>query len=190
MQERLQREFQSLGLPETNWLGFMDAIRSWIRCENLPPNGELQISNLRLACGWTQLSPLNQDLEVPADYVLADKDCHQELLQRVIDGNDPVIVLTAGPGMGKSTYLSYLVNSLHQSDCHVVRHHYSLGPGRDRLERVESHRIAESLMADLQIELQPYLPALDTQNPNPAQDLRIWLERSVKGCQQRVNTWS
>ena len=36
LQERLQREFQSLGLPETNWLGFMDAIRSWIRCENLP----------------------------------------------------------------------------------------------------------------------------------------------------------
>ena len=175
LKERLQREFQSLGLPETNWLGFMDAIRSWIRCENLPPNGELRISNLRLACGWTQLSPLNQDLEVPADYVLADKDCHQDLLQQVIDGNDPVIVLTAGPGIGKSTYLSFLVNSLHQSDCHVVRHHYSLGPGRDRLERVEFHRIAESLMADLQIEVLPYLTGLETQNPNPAQDLRIWL---------------
>ena len=175
LKERLQREFQSLGLPGTNWLGFMDAIRSWIRCENLPPNGELRISNLRLACGWTQLSPLNQDLGVPADYVLADKDCHHDLLQRVMDGNEPVIVLTAGPGIGKSTYLSYLVDSLQRSDCHVVRHHYSLGPGRDGLERVEYHRIAESLMADLQIELRPYLATLDTQNPNPAQDLRVWL---------------
>ena len=176
LQERLQREFQSLGLPETNWLGFMDAIRSWIRCENLPPNGELRISNLRFACGWTQLSPLDQDMGVPVDYVLADKDCHQDLLQRVIDGNEPVIVLTAGPGIGKSTYLSHLVDSLHRSDRPVVRHHYSLGPGRDHLERVESYRIAESLMADLQIDLQPYLAALDTQNPNPAKDLRIWLE--------------
>ena len=175
LKERLQREFQSLGLPGTNWLGFMDAIRSWIRCENLPPNGELRISNLRLACGWTQLSPLNQDLRVPADYVLADKDCHHDLLQQVMDGNEPVIVLTAGPGIGKSTYLSYLVDSLQRSDCPVVRHHYSLGPGRDRLARVESRRIAESLMADLQIELRPYLSALDTQNPNPAQDLRTWL---------------
>ena len=175
LKERLQREFQSLGLPETNWLGFMDAIRSWIRCENLPPNGELRISNLRLACGWTQLSPLNQELEVPADYVLADKDCHHDLLQRVMDGNEPVIVLTAGPGIGKSTYLSYLVESLHQSDCPVVRHHYSLGPGRERLERVESHRIAESLMAELQFELRPYLAALDTRNPDLGQDLRIWL---------------
>ena len=175
LKERLQREFQSLGLPGTNWLGFMDAIRSWIRCENLPPNGELCISNLRLACGWTQLSPLNQNLEVPADYVLADKDCHHDLLQRVMDGNEPIIVLTAGPGIGKSTYLSYLVDSLQRSDCPVVRHHYSLGPGRDRLARVESRRIAESLMADLQIELRPYLSALDTHNPNPAQDLRTWL---------------
>ena len=176
LEERLQREFQSLGLPETNWLGFMGAIRSWIRCENLPPNGELQISDLQLACGWTRLSPLNQDLGVPADYVLADIDCHQDLLQRVIDGDEPVIVLTAGPGIGKSTYLSYLVDSLQRSDCPVVRHHYSLGPGRDHLERVESHRIAESLMADLQIDLRPHLAALDTQNPNPSQDLRIWLE--------------
>ena len=175
LKERLQREFQSLGLPGTNWLGFMDAIRSWIRCEDLPPNGELRVSNLRLACGWTQLSPLSQDLGVPADYVLADKNCHRDLLQRVMDGNDPVIVLTAGPGIGKSTYLSYLVDSLHGSHCSVVRHHYSLGPGRDRLERVESHKIAESLMAHLQIELRPYLAALDTQNPNPAQDLRTWL---------------
>ena len=37
LKERLQREFQSLGLPESNWLGFMDAVRSWIRCESLPP---------------------------------------------------------------------------------------------------------------------------------------------------------
>ena len=175
LEERLQREFQSLGLPETNWLDFMDAIRSWIRCENLPPNGELRILDLRMACGWTHLSPLNQDMKVPEDYVFADKDCHQDFLQRVIDGNEPVIVLTAGPGIGKSTYLSYLVDHLQESDCPVVRHHYSLGPGRDRLERVESHRIAESLMADLQIELRPYLAALDTQNPNSSKDLRIWL---------------
>lgn len=176
LEERLQREFRSLGLPETNWLGFMNAIRSWIRCENLPPNGELRISDLRLACGWTQLSPLNQDLKVPADYVLSDKDCHQNFLQQLIDGNEPVIVLTAGPGIGKSTYLSYLVDQLQESDCPVVRHHYSLGPGRDSLERVESHRIAESLMADLQIELRPYLAALDTQNPNSSKDLPIWLK--------------
>ena len=175
LEERLQREFQSLGLPETNWLGFMDAIRSWIRCESLPPNGELRISDLRLACGWTQLSRLNQDLKVPADFVLADKDSHQDFFQRVIDGNEPVIVLTAGPGIGKSTYLSYIVDQLQESDCPVVRHHYSLGMGRDRLERAESHRIAESLMADLQIGLRPYLAALDTQNPNSSKDLRKWL---------------
>ena len=181
LEVRLQREFQSLGLPEANWLAFINAIRSWIRCENLPPNGEIRITDLRQACGWTQLSQLNQDMEVPADYVLADKDCHRDVLQRVMDGNEPVIVLTAGPGIGKSTYLSYLVDSLRGSDCPVVRHHYSLGPGRDRLERAEFHRIAESLMADLQNELQAYLASSDTQNPNPAKDLRNWLEEIGEG---------
>ena len=179
--ERLQREFQSLGLPETNWLGFMDAVRSWIRCEHLPPNGELRLSDIRQACGWTQLSPLTQDLEVPSDYVLADKDFHENLRQRVMDGNEPAIVVTAGPGIGKSTYLSFLVGSLQESGCPVVRHHYSLGPGRDRLERVEAHRIAESLMADLRTDLRSYLAGVDTKNPNPAQDLRIWLEKIGEG---------
>ena len=181
LKERLLRDFQSLGLPATNWLGFMDAIRSWIRCESLPPNGELRISDIRQACGWTQLSPLTQELEVPGDYVLADKDFHEDLRQRAMDGNEPAIVLTAGPGIGKSTYLSYLVGSLQESGCSVVRHHYSLGPGRDRPERVEAYRIAESLMADLQTVLPSYLGGVNTQNPNPAQDLRVWLQEIGKG---------
>ena len=181
LKERLQREFRSLGLSESNWLGFMDAVRSWIRCENLPPNGELRLSDIRQACGWTQLSPLTQDLEVPGDYVLADKHFHEDLRQRVVDGNEPAIVLTAGPGIGKSTYLSYLVGSLQESGCPVVRHHYSLGPGRDHFERVEAYRIAESLMADLQGDLRSYLCEVDTQNPNPAKDLRVWLEEIGKG---------
>ena len=117
-----------------------------------------------------------QDLAVPKDYVLADKDFHKELLQRVMEGNGPVTVVTAGPGIGKSTYLSRLVDELLDSGCPVVRHHYSLGPGRDRLERVEAYRIAGSLMAELQTDLRLYLGEVDTQNPNPTQDLRVWLE--------------
>ena len=176
LQEDLQREFQSLRLPETNWPGFLEAIRSWIRCENLPPNGELRISDIRRACGWTRLAALTQDLEVPPDYVVADKELHEELVKRITDGSEAVTVLTAGPGIGKSTCLSQLVGELQDSGWPVVRHHYSLGPGRDRLERVEAHRIAESLMAELQANLRAYLTGTDTTNPDPAQDLRGWLE--------------
>ena len=184
LKERLQRQFQSRALPESNWLGFLDEIRSWIRCENLPPNGEIRISHIRQACGWTQLSRLTQELEVPRDFVVADDAFHDQLLEQVTGGDDPVIVVTAGPGIGKSTYLSYLVDSLRELGCPVVRHHYSLGPGRDRLERVEAHRIAESLMADLQTDLRSYLVGRETMNPNPTQDLRIWLEEIGCGLSQ------
>ena len=184
--EHLQREFQSLGLPDENWLGFMNTIRSWIRCENLPPNGELQISDLRRACGWTQLSQLNQDLEIPDDFVIADDDFHGDLLRQVLEGNEPVTVVTAGPGIGKSTYLSYLVEVLQESGCPVVRHHYSLGPGRDGLERVDAYRIAESLMADIQADLRSHLAGINTQNPNAARDLRRWLEAVGKNLSEQT----
>ena len=180
LKARLQLQFQARALPESNWLGFLDQIRSWIRCENLPPDGEIRISHIRQACGWTRLSRLTQELEVPQDFVVADDAFHGRLLERVKNGDDPVIVVTAGPGIGKSTYLSYLVDALRESGSPVVRHHYSLGPSRDRLERVEAHRIAESLMADLQTDLRSYVDGRETVNPNPTEDLRIWLEEIGK----------
>ena len=174
LDESLMREFQALGLSEANWLSFKDAIRSWIRGERLPPSGEISIEEIRSASGWRRLIPLPQNLEIPKDYTLPHPEFHNRFLERVKKGSGSAIVLTAGPGVGKSTYLSYLVQVLRQMDQPVIRHHYSLRASSDRLERLDSRRVSESLMAEIEAELGPHLGELFIRNRDPGA-LSEWL---------------
>ncbi|MYB42507.1 MAG: ATP-binding protein [Chloroflexi bacterium] len=175
LNDRLAREFRALGLLEQNWVALKDAIRGWIRGEGLPETGEISTEHIRSASGWRQLSPLPQGLEIPRDYTLPLQGFHDDFLSSVTQGAGSAIVLTAGPGMGKSTYLSYLVEKLHEQEQPVVRHHYSLRASGDRPERLEARRAAESLVADIETCLSPYVHELPTQNPDPGA-LRAWLD--------------
>ena len=174
LNERLLLDFLGLGLPEEKWLSLKDAIRSWIRGHGVPASGEILIDDIRSACGWRQLSQLPQNLEVPEDYTLPDSEFHDSFLDCINQGSGSIVVLTAGPGVGKSTYLSHLVEELGKREESVIRHHYSLQSGRDRWERLDSRRISESLMADIMANLRPYLGELGNQNPNP-DALSNWL---------------
>lgn len=179
LDQSLWREFQALGVSAQGWLSLKEAIRSWVRGERLPSTGEIRVDDIRYACGWRQLSPLPQNLEIPDDYTLPQPEFHDLFLQRVAQCVGSVIVLTAGPGVGKSTYLSYLVRELRDMGRPVLRHHYSLRASGDPSERLDSQRVAESLMADIKNELGRYLGELDVRSPNP-HDLNDWL-RQVGG---------
>ena len=174
--ESTWREFQALRLPEENWLRFIEAIRSWIRGEGLPATGEIRIGEIKSACGWRQLSPLPQHLEVPHDFTLPHPRFHDSFMKRVAQGSGSAIVLTAEPGAGKSTYLSYLVRALRGRRQPVIRHHYSLRTSTDHLVRLDSHRVTESLMRDIKNELGSHLGELGSRNPDP-NDLHAWLRR-------------
>ena len=108
LDDSLAREFTELGLPEGNWPQFKDAIRNWINGESLPAGAEIAVERIRSAAGWRQLARLPQNLEVPTDYTLPAGEFHTEFLRRIERQSGSVVVLTAGPGVGKSTYLSYL----------------------------------------------------------------------------------
>lgn len=174
LDEKLLRDFEALGLPEGNWPSFKDAIRAWVRGDRLPETGEIRVEDIRRACGWRQLSPLSQNLEIPADYTLPLSRFHDAFLQRVDEGDGSAIVLSAGPGLGKSTYLSYLVKALRDQGCPVIRHHYSLRTGSDSFERLDSVRVAESLMADIEAELGSYRDRASSKNPG-VDALGVWL---------------
>ena len=176
LEENLFEQFQSLGLAERNWLSLKEAIRSWIRGEGLPSSGEIHLEDIRRACGWRQLNPLPQDLEVPPDYTLPLPQFHTHILERIKEGSLSPIVVTAEPGVGKSTYLSFLVEALRKLDCPVVRHHYSLRPPDDHADRLDAHRVAESLMADLQDELPTFNQEFGGYNPSPDM-LGDWLRK-------------
>ncbi len=172
--ESLQREFHLLGVPELGWLSLQRAIKSWIRCQNLPPNGEIRLKHIQNACGWRQLVPLSQNFEVPSDYTL-QSDFHERFIGRVLQGDDSTIVLTASPGTGKSTYLSYLVQELKAAEQPVIRHHYALQSTANQRERFNARRVAESLMSDIQTDLNEYVSELPVENPDP-NHLHAWIE--------------
>ena len=174
LDESLQQQFEALGVSKENWLSLKESIRSWIRSERLPATGQIRLEDIRSACGWRQLSPLPQNFEIPNDYTLPLPQFHDRFLERISHGSGSATVLTAGPGIGKSTYLSYLVRALRELGQPVIRHHYALRTGNDRPERLDSRRVAESLMADLQAELRSHLGELGSQNPNP-DALNVWL---------------
>ena len=99
LDQSLWREFQALGVSAQGWLSLKEAIRSWVRGERLPSTGEIRVDDVRYACGWRQLSPLPQNLEIPDDYTLPQPKFHDLFLQRVAQCVGSVIVLTAGPGV-------------------------------------------------------------------------------------------
>ena len=175
LDERLQFDFQELDVSLTGWLSLKDTIRSWIRGQSLPANGQIKVNDIRLACGWRQLTALRQDLEVPDDYTLPLLEFHDEFLRSIENAAGQPVVLVAEPGVGKSTYLSFLVQDLRNSGRPVIRHYYSLGANDERtLERLDSNLIAESLMAEIRIEVPSYLSEIDIRNPDPA-SLGLWL---------------
>ena len=172
LDERLSREYERIGVSAHGWLNLKDAIRRWIRCEQLPVDGQIRLTQVRHACLWSELRPLPQDLEVPPDYTLPP-DFHDHFLQRINGGMGSTVVLTAGPGMGKSTYLSRLVQELEGAGRPAIRHHYAL-QSTNSSDRFKAHRVAESLMAHIQRDLSEFLGEIGTENPNP-QDLHDWL---------------
>lgn len=174
LEEVLFRRFEELGLSVENWLRFKDRIRAWIRGDGLTESGELRVDDIRNACGWRRLRRLPQGLEVPEDFTLPDDGFHADFIQQVSGSSGESFVLVAGPGVGKSTYLSYVVDELRNSGLPVVRHHYSLAVVEDGQERLDARRVAESLMAEIANQVGSDVGALGTQNPDP-DAIRSWL---------------
>ena len=173
LDERLLYEFQALGVTERGWLSLREAIRRWIRCENLPSSGLIRVEHIRRESLWRVLTPLPQNFEVPPDYTLPTS-FHPTFIKRVIQNSGSVIVLTAGPGVGKSTYLSYMVQQLKDVDVTVVRHHYALQQTEPGSERLDADRVTKSLMADIRTDLHSLLGTLADRNPAP-DDFSSWL---------------
>ena len=50
LNERLSRQFADLGVSDHGYLSLKENIRTWIRCEHLPPDGEIRLDHIRSAC--------------------------------------------------------------------------------------------------------------------------------------------
>lgn len=143
------------------------------------PNGEITLSHVRATARWYHLQSLPQQFEIPRDYVLPSNKFHTDLLSEITATSQECYVLTASPGMEKSTYLSYLYDSLELNAYPVIRHHYFLSTTDRTVGRLDFLKVAESLMNDISTKYLRSLQGLETNNPNP-KHFSEWINCAAK----------
>ncbi|WP_270171036.1 ATP-binding protein [Paenibacillus sp. SYP-B4298] len=179
-EEALKRRFYKIGGSDHGWLNLKDELYFWVRNKNIPePNGEITLSQVRAAARWYQLQSLPQQFEIPEDYVLPSEEFHTDFISEITASSEGCYVLTASPGMGKSTYLSYLYDSLESDGYPVIRHHYFLSTTDRTVGRLDSLKVAESLMNDILTKYPLSLQGLETNNPNP-KHFSEWINSAAK----------
>lgn len=108
LEDSLQKRFRRLGGIEQGWQSLKNEVRQWICFKNDPaPDGRIRLADIRAAALWYQLKSLPQDFKVPSDYVLPSEEFNQQIMQSVLARRQGCLVLTASPGVGKSTYASW-----------------------------------------------------------------------------------
>jgi transcriptional regulator with XRE-family HTH domain len=121
-----KNEFLKLGLQENGWNNLREALRRWAAQRDMPrAGGRIELDDIRSAAGWHEPKPLNQDFEVPDDFVL-DQTFHTSLIAELESPVGGVKVIYGSPGSGKSTYLSFLFKELSKKGNVCLRHHYFL----------------------------------------------------------------
>jgi len=121
--------------------------REWAMFQNNPPdNGWIYLHHVREVLSPKRPDPIPEIFSVPEDYCLPDSDFHNKLLNKIIGSSGKIITLTGKPGVGKSTYLSYLCQELEGRDIPLVRHHYFLSLGDSTGDRLSPRIVAESLL--------------------------------------------
>jgi hypothetical protein len=152
LEDRLRTDV-AFDLDKAAWLAFRDTVETWATLKDRPlPDGRIRHEHLRQALSHRRPRPLPQGFEVPLGYKPPDA-AHAKAFLEGVAGADGVTVLSAPPGRGKSTFLSYAVDQLAQKGLVVVRHHYFLDLADTSANRFHYHEIAQSLTAQLQAQL-------------------------------------
>lgn len=121
--------------------------REWAMFHNNPPeNGWIYLHHVREVLSSKRPDPIPELFSVPKDYCLPNSDFHNDLLTRINRSNGEVITLTGKPGVGKSTYLSFLCQELEEQEVPLIRHHYFLSLGDTTEDRLSPRIVAESLL--------------------------------------------
>lgn len=121
--------------------------REWAMFKNNPPeDGWIHLYHIRAVLSTKRPEPIPEIFTVPDDYCLPDVEFHENLMVEIASSKGAVITLTGKPGVGKSTYLSYLCQDLETKGIPLIRHHYFLSLGDTTEDRLSPRIVAESLL--------------------------------------------
>lgn len=176
LRQSVTRRLENLGVSPDGLVSLKETVRDWTIHKDKPlPDGKIWLKDIKVAALWYNLKQISQNFEIPDDYVLPTKDFHRNVLRNIESKKENIIVISAPPALGKSTYLSFLVKELKKKEIPVVRHHYYLSIRDKTPDRFDHRIIFGSLMKEIQ---NNYIEAIEDETRNPSPDLFLeWLKK-------------
>lgn len=172
LENQLKAELIPTDTDVGGWFALRDQVQRWASRKMQPePDGRILHKHLVQIITKKRAQPIPQDFEIPETYCLPDTKFLDDIQSRLLNVGSPITVLWGGPGKGKSTFLSYFVKKLTESDIPVVRHHYFLSLDDTTNDRFSFSDISSSLMDQI---VARYPEAIKGLNESPDQ-LRKWV---------------
>jgi len=155
--------------------------RHWAMFKNNPPvDGWIYLHHVREILSSKRPEPIPEIFSVSPQYCLPDDKFHDDLTNQICSSKGEIVTLTGKPGLGKSTYLSYLCQTLEDMEIPLIRHHYFLSLGDTTEDRLSPRVVAESLLH--QIQSVHNEANADTSSP---ENLRTAIEECAKFYQEQ-----
>lgn len=130
-----------------SWLQLLKTVKRWATRKNEPsPDGRIYLDHIYEILSFGSIRTISQFFEVPGGYMPPVEEFHKEILERTTKPGCSVI--SGLPGMGKSTYLSFLTDQLIEKKTPVIRHHYYLSPHLIG-DRINYNNAAQSLQSQI-----------------------------------------
>lgn len=162
------------------WLAlFREAIDWAVRKNVPPPEGKITLDLLRGTIDQRRPEPLEQSFRIPTEYCPPDDGFAMQFIADIVASTRSSIVLWGAPGQGKSTFISYVCNTLESQSVPYIRHHYFIDL-QDSSDRFTLWRVADSLMAQMEQQHVAYVQGLQ----NSAEQLREWIVHCASGYQK------
>ncbi len=152
--QKLKRTIRSELLNHSDDSGIerlLNRASDWAKFRDSPSEGGwIYLNQIREILSSRRPDPIPEFFHITPQYCLPSENFHNDLKGKISSSQGEIITLTGTPGLGKSTYLSFLCQSLEESDIPVVRHHYFLSVNDTTDDRLSPRIVSESLLHQIQ----------------------------------------
>jgi hypothetical protein len=147
----LQSKLQDSIVPDhannEGWFQLLKSVERWASRKNEPsPGGRILLEHIYEILSLGTKRTISQFFEIPEGYKPPLEEFHQKILEVTTKPGSSVI--SGLPGMGKSTYLSFLTDQLIEQNTPVIRHHYYLS-SHFVGDRIAFNNAAQSLQSQI-----------------------------------------
>ncbi|SDJ51910.1 hypothetical protein SAMN04488540_10956 [Ferrimonas sediminum] len=132
---------------EEGWHRFLAKVMRWATREGEPnSDGQITFTDLHELLSHGIIRDISQYFIIPEKYSPPTISFHDSVLNKLDEGG--AWVVSGAPGMGKSTYLSYLYECLQSKNYSLARHHYSLST-QSLIDRISFSTSATSIIKQI-----------------------------------------